>query len=97
MASADLHWKTNHGDTGQFVGTKVTATLKGPDQWDVTAVGGNARHASYPSMQVDHIRAAVSRDSIVIRDAKALIPGGGEIQWPGKSPQDGAIERSVHR
>jgi hypothetical protein len=84
VASADLHWITNHGDTGQFVGTKLTATLKGPDQWDVTAIGGNARHASYPSMQIDHIRAAVSRDSIVIRDANALIPGGGEIKLAGK-------------
>ena len=69
---------------GQFVGTKVTATRRGPDQWDVTAIGGNAQHAAYPSMQIDHIRAAVSRDSILIRDAKALIPGGGEIQLAGK-------------
>jgi hypothetical protein len=84
VASADLHWITNRGDTGQFLGTKLTTTLKGPDQWDVTAIGGTAQHASYPSMQVDHIRAAVGRDSILIRDAKALIPGGGEIRLAGK-------------
>jgi hypothetical protein len=84
VASADLHWETNHGDTGQFIGTKLTATLKGPDQWDVTAIGGNARHASYPALQVDSLQAEVGRDSIVIRDAKALIPGGGEIQLTGK-------------
>jgi hypothetical protein len=84
MASADLHWETNHGDTGQFVGTKLTATLKGPDQWDVTAIGGNARHGAYPAMQVDHIYASASQDTIVIRDAKARIPGGGEIQLTGK-------------
>ena len=84
VASADLHWETNHGDTGQLVGAKLTATLTEPDQWDVSAVGGNARHASYPALQVDHIRASVSRDSIVIRDAKAMIPGGGEIQLAGK-------------
>jgi hypothetical protein len=84
VTSADLHWETNHGDAGQFVGTKLTATLKGPDQWDITAIGGNARHASYPPLQVDSIHAAVTRDSIVIRDAKALVPGGGEIQLTGK-------------
>jgi hypothetical protein len=84
VASADLHWETNHGETGQFIGTKLTATLKGPDQWDVTAIGGNARHASYPALQVDSLQAEVGRDSIVIRDAKALIPGGGEIQLTGK-------------
>lgn len=84
VASADLHWQTNHGVTGQFVGTKLTATLKGPDQWDVAAVGGTAQHASYPSLKVDNVHASISRDSIVIHDAKALVPGGGEIQVTGK-------------
>jgi hypothetical protein len=84
VASADLHWQTNHGDPGQFVGTRVSATRKGPDQWDVTVIGGNASHASYPPLQVDHVQAVVSPDSIVIRDAKALIPAGGEVQLAGK-------------
>ncbi len=84
VAAADLHWETNHGDTGQIVGTRLTAALRGPDQWDVTAIGGSARHASYPTIQVDRVRAAVSQDSIVIRDAKALIPGGGQVQLIGK-------------
>ena len=60
VASADLQWKTNHGDVGQFVGTRVTATRRGLDQWDVAAIGGNARHAAYPPMQVDHVHALVS-------------------------------------
>jgi hypothetical protein len=84
VASADLHWATNHGEAGQFVGTRVTATRQGPDQWDVTAVGGSARQAAYPPLQVDQIHAAVSSDSIVIHDAKTLVPGGGEIQIAGK-------------
>ncbi len=84
VASADLHWETRHGDAGQFVGTRVTATRKGPDQWDVSAIGGNARHGAYPTLQVDHVRAAVSQDSISIRGAKALVSGGGEIQLVGK-------------
>ena len=29
VASADLHWETNHGETGQFVGTKLTAHTRG--------------------------------------------------------------------
>ena len=84
VASADLHWETSHGDVGQFVGTKLTATRKALDQWDVAAIGGNARHAAYPPVQVDYVHAAVSQDSVVIRDAKALVPGGGEIQSVGK-------------
>lgn len=84
VASADLRWETNHGETGQFVGTKLTATREEPGLWDVAAIGGTARHAAYPPLQVDDVHAAVSPDSIVIRDAKALIPGGGEIQLTGK-------------
>lgn len=91
VASANLRWETNHGDTGQFVGTKLTATLKGPDQWDVTATGGVARHATYPAMQVDHVHAAVGRDSILIRDAKTLMPGGGEIHLAGKVATGGQL------
>lgn len=82
VASANLGWETNHGDSGQFVGTKVTVTRKGPDQWDVMASGGTARHAAYPEMQIDHVHASVSKDSILIRDAKALA-GSGEIQIAG--------------
>jgi hypothetical protein len=88
VASADLHWETNHGETGQFVGTRLAGTRKGPDQWDVAANGGNARHAGYPSLQVDHVNATVSPASVVIRDATALIPGGGEIQLSGKIATD---------
>jgi hypothetical protein len=84
VASADLHWESNNGERGQLVGTRVTAIRRGPEQWDVTAIGGTARHAAYPPMQVDHVNAALSQDSIVIRDAKALIPGGGELQVVGK-------------
>ena len=88
ITSADLHWETNHGDAGQFTGTRLTAALKGSDQWDVTAIGGTVRHAPYPPMQVDHIHAEASQDSIVIEDAKALIPGGGEVQVVGKISTD---------
>jgi hypothetical protein len=91
VANADLHWETNHGETGQFLGTKLTATLKDLDQWDVTAIGGTARHGSYPAMQVDHIHALATRDSIVIHNAKALIPGGGEIQLTGKVSTGGQL------
>jgi hypothetical protein len=91
VANADLHWETNHGDAGQFVGTKLTATLRDLDQWDITAIGGNARHGPYPAMQVDHINAVATRDSIVIRSAKALIPGGGEIQLTGKVSTGGQL------
>jgi hypothetical protein len=84
VASADLHWESSNGESGQLVGTRVTAVRRGPDQWDLTAIGGTAQHAAYPPMQLGHVHAALSQDSILIRDAKALIPGGGELQIVGK-------------
>jgi hypothetical protein len=84
VASADLNWESSNGESGQLVGTRVTAVRRGSDQWDVTAIGGTARHAEYPPMQIDHVNAALSQDAILIRDAKALVPGGGELQMAGK-------------
>jgi hypothetical protein len=82
IASANLHWETNRGDRGQFVGTKLTANRKGPDQWEVVAIGGNVQHAAYPLLQLDQAHASVGKDSIVIHDAKALA-GRGEISMTG--------------
>ncbi len=84
FASANLHWETNHGDTGQFIGTKVSVTQSVPDRWDVEATGGNARHAAYPELHIEQVHASVNQESIAIRDAKAQTAGGGEIQLIGK-------------
>ncbi len=84
VASADLHWETNRGDTGQLIGTKLSATLKGPEEWDLTATGGNAQHSPYPPVQIDQIHASVTADSVLINEAKGLLPGGGEVQVVGK-------------
>ena len=84
FGSANLHWETNHGDTGQFIDTKVSVTRSAPDQWDVEATGGSARHAAYPELHIEKAHASVNRESITIRDAKAQASGGGEIQLIGK-------------
>jgi len=84
IASANLHWETDRGDTGQFVDTKVSVTRSGPDRWNVEAIGGNARHAAYPDLHVEQMHAAVNQDSIEILDANAQATGGGEIHVSGK-------------
>ncbi len=91
IASANLHWQTNQGDTGQFIGAKVSVTQSGPDRWEVEAIGGNARHAAYPELHIEQLHASVGQDSITIRDAKAHTAGGGEIQVVGKV----AIQRQL--
>jgi hypothetical protein len=84
LASANLHWETNNGATGQFVGTKVSVTQSGPDRWDIEAAGGSAQHAAYPELHIQQVHASVGQDSIAIRDAKAQTAGGGEIRVSGK-------------
>ena len=84
FASTNLHWETNHGDKGQFIGTKVSVTQSGPDRWDVDAIGGNVHQAAYPELHVEQVHCSVGQDSIAIREAKAQTAGGGQIQVSGK-------------
>jgi hypothetical protein len=84
LASGNLHWETNNGATGQFLGTKVSATQTGPDRWEIEATGGTAQHAAYPELHIQQVHASVGQDSLAIRDAKAQTAGGGEIQVSGK-------------
>jgi hypothetical protein len=84
VTAANIHWTTNAGETGQYTGFKLIATRTGPDQWDAIAEGGAARHATYPELQVENVRALVSRDSIMIAESKAAVYGGGNIKVTGK-------------
>jgi hypothetical protein len=83
VADANLHWQTNRGDSGQFTGAKISGTQSQPDQWDMEAVGGKVQHAAYPVMEVERAHGTISRESIVIQDAKAGLAGGTEIQITG--------------
>ncbi len=82
--SANIQWQTATGENGGFTDTKLTATSTGPSEWDIQAVGGTVRHAIYPPLQVDHVHASVSQESVSIVDAKATVAGGGEITITGK-------------
>jgi hypothetical protein len=83
VADANLHWQTNRGDSGQFTGAKISGSQEQPDQWDLEAIGGKARHATYPVMDVERAHGTISRESIVIQDAKARLAGGTTIQITG--------------
>jgi len=84
VTATDIHWTTNHGQTGQYRGFKLIATRTGPDQWDAIAEGGAARHATYPELQVEHVHALANRDSVTIAESRAAVYGGGNIEVTGK-------------
>jgi hypothetical protein len=84
VADANLHWRTNRGDSGQFTGAKISATQRQPDHWDVEAVGGKVQHASYPPIEIEKAEGTVNREEITIHDAKAGLSGGTTIRVAGK-------------
>jgi hypothetical protein len=88
LASANLHWETNNGATGEFIGTKVSVTQSGPDRWDIEAAGGSAQHAAYPELHIQQVHASVGQDSIAIRDAKAQTAGGESAECGGGNDSD---------
>jgi hypothetical protein len=84
VPSANLHWQTTTGENGELTETKLTAVRTVGDQWDILAVGGTARHANYPPLEVDRIHCSANQDSISILDAKASVAGGGDLAITGR-------------
>jgi len=84
VTTTAIHWTTHQGETGQYTGFKLIVTRTGADQWDVITEGGAAQHATYPELQVEHVHALASRDSITIAESKAAVHGGGNIEVTGK-------------
>jgi hypothetical protein len=83
VADANLHWTTNHGESGQFTGSKISATQIQPDQWNVDALGGTVQHAAYPPIGLTRASGTISHDSIVVHQANATLAGGAAIELTG--------------
>jgi hypothetical protein len=83
VADANVHWRTNHGDSGQFTNTKISATQRQPDQWDVEAIGGKVQHAAYPLIEIERTEGTIDREAITIHDAKATLSAGTAIRATG--------------
>lgn len=83
VADANVHWRTTRGDSGQLTNTKISATQRQPDQWDVEAIGGKVQHAAYPLIEIERTEGTIDREAITIRDAKAALSGGTAIRATG--------------
>jgi hypothetical protein len=83
VADANVHWRTTRGDSGQFTDTKISATQRQPDQWDVEAIGGKVQHAAYPLIEIEKTEGTIDREAITIHDAKATLSGGTTIRATG--------------
>ena len=83
VADANLRWQTNRGDTGKYTGAKISGGQRQPDLWDIEVIGGKVQHAAYPVIEVEAAHGTISRESIVIQDAKAALAGGTAIEIRG--------------
>jgi hypothetical protein len=83
VADANIHWRTNRGDSGQFTDAKISGSQKQPDQWDVEAIGGKVQHAAYPLIEIERAEGTINREAITIQEAKAALSGGTAIRIKG--------------
>jgi hypothetical protein len=80
---SNLHWLTDHGDSGDLLGTKIVATRRDADSWDVSASGGKTEHAGLPSVTLDTLAALTGSKGVTITQAKLLGQNGGTISVNG--------------
>jgi hypothetical protein len=83
VGDANIHWRTNRGDSGQFTDAKISGNQKQPDQWDVEAIGGKVQHAAYPLIEIERAEGTINREAITIQEAKAALSGGTAIRIKG--------------
>jgi hypothetical protein len=80
---SSLHWVTDHGESGDLLGTKIVATRRDEDSWDISASGGKTQHAGLPSVTLDTLAASTGSKGVTIAQAKLSGQNGGTISLNG--------------
>ena len=84
----NLHWSNSHGGSGELVGTKLIATRRGEDSWDLSASGGRAQHTGLPAVTLDALSASTGSKGVTITQAKLFGQNGGTISLNGSVALD---------
>ena len=79
----NLHWSAGKDELGELLGTKVIATRRGEDAWDISASGGKAQHSGLPPMTLESLAASTESKGVTIAQAKLLGQNGGTISLNG--------------
>jgi hypothetical protein len=80
---SNLHWSAGQNESGELLGTKVIATRRGEDSWDVSASGGKAQHTGLPGLTLDSLSASTDSKGVTVKQAKLLGQNGGAILLNG--------------
>jgi hypothetical protein len=79
----NLHWSAGQNQAGELLGTKIVASRRGEDSWDVSASGGKGHHAGLPPVTLDSLSASTGSKGITITQARLFGEGGGTISLNG--------------
>ena len=92
IATVNLHWETNHGEKGQWLGSTLHSKRINADQWEIHATGGKARHAAYPELQIDEASATLNQKSFEIHQIDTKVMTGGEMHLKGSIAIDHTLD-----
>jgi len=79
----NLHWSAGQNQAGELLGTKIIATRRDEDSWDVSASGGKAQHTGLPSVTLDSLSASTGSKGVTITQARLFGQNGGTISLNG--------------
>jgi hypothetical protein len=93
---SNLHWSVGENQAGELLGTKISATRRDEDAWDVSASGGKAQHAGLPSVTLDSLSASTGSKGVTITQAKLFGQNGGTISLNGFVALDQSQISRIH-
>ena len=79
----NLHWSAGQDQAGELLGTKIIATRRDEDSWDLSASGGKAQHTGLPSVTLDSLSASTGSKGVTITQARLFGQNGGTISLNG--------------
>jgi hypothetical protein len=79
----NLHWSAGQNQAGELLETKIIATRRGEDSWEVSASGGKAHHGGMPPVRLDSLLASAGSKDITITQARLFGESGGTISLNG--------------
>jgi hypothetical protein len=83
ISQSNLHWSVGQNQAGELLGTKIIATRRAEDTWDVSASGGKAQHPGLPLVTLDSLSASTGSKGVTITQAKLFGQNGGTLSLNG--------------
>jgi hypothetical protein len=80
---ANLHWSASQSGSGELLGTRIIATRRGEDSWDLSASGGKTQQTGLLPLTLDTLSASAGSKGVTITQAKLFGQNEGTISLNG--------------